>query len=171
MRIPGLNDNNPVIKRFVKNQDQGIFLFDLFPFSDITIFHQIKIKEGKSNGIIILGNEGQLEFLSRTINDKLLNQKHHDGFWSALLENDDNLILVYNFKKDLSVDDIIELLGLKFRNDLNNICELLLSSISFLLVKIQGQIHKSFPLRLENEQTDAIPLPIVNIPGTIIRYN
>ena len=158
----------PVVKSYIEGRKHGIFLFDLLPQSNLTIYHNIKLHKKKSNGIIILGNDEQLEFFAQIIYDKLLSKERRDGYWSGLIADENKLFLVYNFYKYLSINEIIELLSLKFRNDLLNICELTLSELSFLQVKIDGRIINNFPLPLNPEQKLTTSFSSVQLPDTII---
>ena len=167
MTIPVLNAIAPEIKKFLSEKKYGVILYDLFPDSDITAFHSIKLHKKKSNGIILLGNETQLEFLSRIIYDKLLSVERRDGFWGGIIEDGNKLILVYSFYKDQEVDYVIDLLGFKFRYDLINICEMMLSELSFIQIKVNGIIVDNRKLDLKNVKNASTTLPTIKQTGTI----
>jgi len=167
MTIPGLNAIDPKIKKFLDEKKYGVILYDLFPDSDITAFHRIKLHKKKSNGIILIGNENQLEFLSRIIYDKLLSVERRDGFWGGIIEDGNKLVLIYSFYKDQEVDYVVDLLGFKFRYDLINICEMMLSELSFIQVKINGIIVDSRKLDLEDVKNASTTLPTINKTGII----
>jgi len=158
-------------QKFVNKKNHGVFLFDIFPHSNVMAFHRLTVKkDGTSNGIVLIGNENHLLFLNDLLIEKLLKREYRSGFWSGVLYHKNKVYVAYKYHDEMSTREIIEVLSIKFRNDLMLACELMLSSLSFLQIKVSGEIIQNIPLPLKSEfkQKQAKHLPFIKEPETII---
>jgi len=141
------------IGHFYREHHTGVFLFDLLPKSSVAVFHDISPVKGYGNGVVVIGHRDDQEKLGLAITKNLLHKEQRDGFWDSAIFHDDLLIIVYAYRDLLEPDQIIELLSLKLRYDLAHVCEIELSDLSLLQVKIKGEIYKNIPIQLPSEQT------------------
>jgi len=144
-KIGFFNEN---VRSFYDQAKTGIFLFNLLPKSPVAVYHDLSPVKGLGNGVVILGPKEDQEKLGTTIAENLLYKNQSDGFWSSAVFLEDKLVIVYAYQKELEPDQIIELLSLKLRYDLLHHCGIELAPLSFLLVKVKGQIRQNIPIRM-----------------------
>ncbi|MFH1427691.1 MAG: hypothetical protein ABIG60_04160 [Patescibacteria group bacterium] len=143
---------DPLTEDYINKKEHGVFLLNLLPWSSLLVFHSIKFKEKLSNGIVLIGQQKELEAFHKIISEHLINANYRNGFWSSPILFEGKLFLPYNYPPELNIKEIVEILSIKFRDDLLQVCQLPLSQFSYLSIKYAGKILQTFILTLTQRQ-------------------
>lgn len=162
--------NSCPVQDFIKQKPSGVFLLDPFPRSNVAVYHRMQIRRDISNGVVLLGDEHQLSFLSDVISERLISRKHRDGFWSGVFYEEGKLYLAYKYDKQLVEKEIIELLIFKFRDDMIFACRLKPSELSFIQIKHSTHTVLNIPIMLSQKQREALDNPqLREIPAIVLQ--
>ncbi|MFH1822711.1 MAG: hypothetical protein ABH830_03345 [Patescibacteria group bacterium] len=143
---------DPLTENYINNKEYGIFLLNLLPWSSLFVFHRIKFEEKLSNGIVLVGQQKDLEVFYKIISEHLINVNHRNGFWGSPILFEGKIFLPYNYQSELDIKAIVEILSIKFRDDLLHVCQLPLSQFSYLAIKYAGKVLQTFILTLTQRQ-------------------
>jgi len=153
MYYPEIDQQKRIVKSFIANSEDGIFLTNLLPRSVVTLYHSFGPEDTKSYNIFIVGEAQNLKYLNVLIGNHLIDKSFgEDGVWRNVAPVDNKLIVSYRYKKNKTADDIIKLLSLEFRNDIIQSCGLSLLPCSWIIIKKNQRIGQPFKVPLTPEQ-------------------
>ena len=110
--------------KFIDSRSDGIFLFDLFPDSNIIAFHEIESDEDMCQEIYMQGSKSQINFLGKLLTKNLVAERTKDGIWSGVVQKKNRIYIGYRYDDHIGRDQIIEILSVRFRRDLIEVCNL-----------------------------------------------